>query len=78
MPISDTVWAAKTAAAFLSSLEDHAFPSIGNIRVRPHIEASHIRDMLAPIWISKPEMARRSASGLGPAELLKLERLAIY
>ncbi len=51
-------WAAKNAAAFLSSLEDHAFAKLGNLRV-DHIEASHIRDMLAPIWLEIPVMARK-------------------
>ncbi len=51
-------WAPKNAAAFLASLTEHAFPHIGNVRV-DQIESSHLRDMLAPIWTDKPEMARK-------------------
>jgi len=51
-------WAAKNAAAFLTSLEEHAFPSLGKIKVAD-IESSHIRDMLQPIWLTIPVMARK-------------------
>lgn len=51
-------WTDKHAAAFLATLKEHAFPALGNIRV-DHIEASTIRDALAPIWIEKPVMARK-------------------
>jgi integrase len=51
-------WAEKNAAAFLSSLEEHAFPKLGDLRVDT-IEASHMRDMLEPIWLKLPVMARK-------------------
>lgn len=51
-------WTDKHAAAFLATLKEHAFPALGNIRV-DHIEASTIRDALAPIWIEKPVVARK-------------------
>jgi integrase len=51
-------WAEKNAAAFLASLEEHAFPALGAIRV-DLIEDSHVRDMLAPIWTRIPVMARK-------------------
>lgn len=51
-------WSVKSAATFLSSLENHAFPSLGSMRV-DQIDASHIRDMLAPIWTEIPDMARK-------------------
>lgn len=51
-------WTPKAAAAFLSSLETHAYPKLGNIRV-DHIEAWHLQDMLLPIWLDKPVMARK-------------------
>jgi len=51
-------WGPKAAAAFLSSLEEHAVPTLGNMRV-DQIESSHIRDMLAPIWTRIPVMARK-------------------
>lgn len=53
-----TGWAEKNAAAFLASLEIHAFPSLGDRRV-DQIEGSHIRDMLEPIWTKKPQAARK-------------------
>lgn len=57
-------WIDKNAAAFLTSLETHAYPSIGNLLVDT-IEAGHIRDMLAPIWTSKPEVARKVRMRVG-------------
>lgn len=57
-------WADKHAAAFLATLKEHAFPSLGNIRV-DHIEASTIRDALAPIWIEKPVVARKVRQRIG-------------
>lgn len=51
-------WEAKNAAAFKSSLKEHAFPKLGKLRV-DEIEPSHIRDMLEPIWLTKPVMARK-------------------
>jgi len=51
-------WTSKHAAAFLTSLETHAWPTLGKLKVDA-IEASDIRDMLAPIWTSKPEIARK-------------------
>jgi integrase len=57
-------WVEKNAAAFLTSLETYAYPSLGNLRVDT-IEASHIRDMLAPIWITKPELARKVRMRVG-------------
>lgn len=51
-------WAKKHAASFLSSLEDHAYAALGELRIDA-IEASHIRDMLAPIWTKFPVMARK-------------------
>jgi integrase len=51
-------WVDKHAAAFLSSLQDHAFPALGAHRVS-EIDSSQIRDMLAPIWTEKPVMAKK-------------------
>lgn len=51
-------WSAKTAAAFLSSLETHAYPKLGNRRV-DLIEAEDIANALAPIWTAKPDMAKK-------------------
>ena len=51
-------WSAKTAADFLTSLETYAYPAIGNLKVDT-IEASHIRNLLAPIWTKVPETSRK-------------------
>lgn len=57
-------WVEKNAAAFLTSLETYAFPSFGNRRVDT-IDAAQIRDMLAPIWTAKPELARKVRMRVG-------------
>ncbi|MBY9063305.1 Arm DNA-binding domain-containing protein [Sphingomonas yunnanensis] len=57
-------WVEKNAAAFLTSLATHTYPAIGNLRVDT-IEAGHIRDMLAPIWTTKPELARKVRMRVG-------------
>jgi integrase len=51
-------WAAKNAAAFLSSLEEHAYPQLGELRVDA-IDATEVRNMLEPIWLRIPVMARK-------------------
>jgi integrase len=43
---------------WLSSLRSYAFPAIGKERV-DHITAPMVRDLLLPIWLEKPETARR-------------------
>ena len=43
---------------WLTTLETYAFPSLGDLPVN-EIEGPAIRDVLAPIWLSKPETARR-------------------
>ncbi len=51
-------WAAKTAAQFKSSLEQHAIPVLGKHRVE-HIASEHVLAALAPIWSDKPQIARK-------------------
>ena len=48
----------KHTTGWLQSLERHAFPVIGNIPV-DRIDRSDVLRVLAPIWGSKPETARR-------------------
>lgn len=48
----------KHRADWLSSLDSYAFPSLGNIRV-DRIDAPVVRDALLPIWLERPETARR-------------------
>lgn len=43
---------------WINTLETYAFPFIGN-RLVSEIEGPAIRDVLAPIWLAKPETARR-------------------
>lgn len=51
-------WSDKTADAFLSSLETHAYPTLGKMRV-DLVEAEHVANALAPIWTAKPDMAKK-------------------
>lgn len=51
-------WSVKGAKTFLSSLENHAFAAIGNKRIDA-ITADDISSLLAPIWTTKPDMARK-------------------
>lgn len=57
-------WSDKTAKAFKASLEDHAVPKLGAMRVDA-IGASEIVLGLAPIWTDKPVMARKVRSRIG-------------
>ena len=54
----------KEALTFLRSLEIHAFPKIGDIRVDA-ITASDMVDVLLPIWTSKPDMGRKVRQRIG-------------
>jgi integrase len=49
---------------WISSLKTYAFPILGRIRV-DLIETSHVIDVLQPIWIAKPETARRVRQRVG-------------
>lgn len=51
-------WSDKTAGAFLSSLETHAYPTLGKMRI-DIVEAEHVANALAPIWTTKPDMAKK-------------------
>jgi integrase len=57
-------WAAKTADAFLSSLAEHAYPTLGDLLVE-HIEAADIARALKPIWTAKPAMAVKVRHRIG-------------
>lgn len=54
----------KHGAQWLSTLETYAFPRLGD-RLVSDIGAPEIRDVLAPIWLSKPETARRVRQRIG-------------
>lgn len=49
---------AKHQAQWLSTLKTYAYPSIGSVRV-DQVDGPMIRDLLLPIWLDKPETARR-------------------
>lgn len=49
---------------WIATLESYAFPKLGGRRV-DEIEGPLIRDVLAPIWLSKPETARRVRQRIG-------------
>ena len=49
---------AKHAAQWLSTLEQYAFPRIGSRRV-DQVETPDVLRVLGPIWLTKPETARR-------------------
>lgn len=48
----------KHQTQWINTLETYAFPKLGNLLVS-EIEGPAIRDVLAPIWLTKPETARR-------------------
>ena len=54
----------KHQAQWLSTLEAYAFPAIGD-RLVSEIEGPSIRNVLAPIWLTKPETARRVRQRIG-------------
>ena len=49
---------------WITTLENHVFPKIGN-RLVNDIEGPVIRDVLVPIWLTKPETARRVKQRIG-------------
>lgn len=51
-------WSKKHRAQWPSSLKAYAYPTIGALTVA-EIKPSHIRQLLAPIWIEKRETANR-------------------
>ena len=59
------VWRSdKHAAQWLATLEAHAFPKIGGLRV-DEIGTAHVLNCLQPIWLAKPETARRVRQRIG-------------
>lgn len=55
---------AKHATQWLSSLEQHAFPKLGDISVA-EVTGPMVRDVLAEIWLTIPETARRVRQRIG-------------
>lgn len=54
----------KHQAQWINTLEIYAFPTLGD-RLVSEIEGPAIRDTLAPIWLTKPETARRVRQRIG-------------
>lgn len=54
----------KHADQWIATLETHAFPIIGDLRV-DHIDAPTVQSVLLPIWLSLPETARRVRQRIG-------------
>lgn len=55
---------AKHAAQFMTTLETYAFPRIGNLRVT-EINTADVLSVLQPIWLEKPETAKRVRQRIG-------------
>lgn len=54
----------KHGAQWLSTLKTYAFPSIGRLPVEA-VTTGQVRDLLAEIWLTKPETARRVRQRIG-------------
>lgn len=54
----------KHAGQWLSTLETYVFPTIGEIRI-DHLSTPEILKVLSPIWLTKPETARRVKQRIG-------------
>ncbi len=54
----------KHQAQWIKTLETYAFPSLGE-KLVSEIEGPAIRDALSPIWLTKPETARRVRQRIG-------------
>ena len=54
----------KHRAQWLSSLQTHAFPTIGKMPV-DKVTPANVRDLLLPIWLTRPETARRVMQRIG-------------
>ena len=55
---------AKHEGQWLATMEAYAFPQIGDVKVND-ITGPMIRDLLSPIWLTKPETARRVRQRVG-------------
>lgn len=57
-------WAVRHAKAFLSTLQLHAFPKIGALRV-DSVDEKDILSVLSPLWQTKPAAARKMRQRIG-------------
>lgn len=54
----------KHAKQWMTTLETYVFPKLGDVAVNK-IEGGQVRDVLAAIWLNKPETARRVRQRIG-------------
>jgi len=54
----------KHAAQWINTLKQYAFPYIGKLKL-DEVSSAHIMKVLSPIWLEKPETARRLKQRLG-------------
>lgn len=54
----------KHAKQWMTTLETYVFPKLGDVAVNK-IEGGQVRDVLAAIWLTKPETARRVRQRIG-------------
>ncbi|WP_267381765.1 MULTISPECIES: site-specific integrase [unclassified Sphingomonas] len=57
-------WKGRGAQTFINSLEAHAYPVLGSKRVNA-ITSADITEALTPIWVAKPDMARKVRQRIG-------------
>jgi integrase len=57
-------WGERHSSAFLSTLQLHAFPKIGRLRV-DSIDEKDLLAVLSPLWSAKPAAARKMRQRLG-------------
>ncbi len=55
---------AKHATQYIASLENYAFPRLGAVRVSD-ITSGDVLSVLSPIWVEKPQAARRVRQRIG-------------
>lgn len=55
---------AKHAAQWLTTLQQYVFPDLGNVPIA-QVDTPDILRVLTPIWLSKPETARRVRQRIG-------------
>lgn len=57
-------WKNRRHASWISSLENHVFPTIGTVPV-DEVDSAVVRDVLEPIWLAIPDTARRVLQRIG-------------
>jgi integrase len=57
-------WSERTAKSFLSAMEQHALPQLGNCLIDA-IDAAAIAQALSKIWTTRPPMARKVRQWIG-------------